>query len=304
MNSPVWAYLKLLRAPTVFTALADIFLGFLLTHSSFANDDQPQQLTAFLLLCLSSAGLYLSGMVFNDYFDREVDAVERPNRPIPSGAISTDTAFRLATGLMVTGLIAAGLVGIPSLVVAVFLSVMVLGYDGGLKKTPLGPITMGSCRFGNVLLGASAVASVSDLLANTPLLIAAGLGTYIVGVTLFAKQEATLSRRTALVGAACVINVGVLGLAYIVNNSALLDNRFRALGILIVVLVTINRRLASAISEPSPQRVQLAIKSLLLSLVVLDAVLVYAFNGDQQLAIATVTLLFPAIGLSRLIAMT
>ncbi len=303
MSSRTLAYLRLMRLPTVFTALADIFLGFLLTHPSLMSEVDPKLLPRFLLLCLSSAGLYLSGMVFNDYFDRSIDTAERPNRPIPCGAISAESAKRLAVVLMLIGIVAAGLAGVPSLVVAVSLSVMILGYDGGLKNTPLGPLAMGSCRFGNVLLGASAVAALADLDSKT-LLIAAGLGTYIVGVTMFAKQEATVSRRSALIAAACVINAGVLGLAYFVNQSALWDNRFRALGVLVVVLVTLNRRLTSAISNPEPQRVQLAIKGLLLSLVMLDATLIYAFNGNEQLAMATVALLIPAIGFSRLIAMT
>lgn len=304
MKSQALNYLRLLRLPTVFTALADIFLGFLLTHPNFVSEDGPNPLPSFLLLCLASAGLYLSGMVFNDYFDRLIDAEERPNRPIPSGAISAGSAFRLAVVLMLIGLGAAACVGVPSIVAALALCVLILGYDGGLKKTPLGPIAMGSCRVGNVLLGASAVASLPQLLSAPQLQIALALGTYIVGVTLFARQESTTSRRAALLGAAVVINVGVLGLAYLVNQSPMSDNHFRALAILAVILITINRRLSSAISEPGPQRVQFAIKTMLLSLVMLDATLIYAFNGHQELAMATVALLIPAIGLSRLIAMT
>ncbi len=304
MNPCVLAYLRLVRLPTLFTALADIFLGFLLTHSSFVSDEGPSPLPSFLLLCAASAGLYLSGMVFNDYFDRLIDAEERPNRPIPSGAISAASAFRLAAALMLAGVASAACVGIPSTIVALSLCVLIVGYDGGLKKTPLGPLLMGSCRVGNVLLGASAVPSLSVLFASPQLPIAIGLGTYIVGVTLFARQEATVSRRTALLGAAVVVNAGVLGLAYLVNQSPLADNHFRSLAILAVILITINRRLSSAISEPGPQRVQFAIKTMLLSLVMLDATLVYAFNGHQELAMATVALLIPAVGLSRLIPMT
>lgn len=306
MNPRVMAYLRLLRLPTVFTALADIFLGFLLTHPTLISDEGPNPLPSFLLLCVASAGLYLSGMVFNDYFDRLIDAQERPNRPIPSGAILPVSALRLAVVLILIGLIAAGCVGVPSLLVAVGLCLLVLGYDGGLKKTPLGPLVMGSCRLGNVLLGASAAASVADVFQQPQLPIGLGLGTYIVGVTLFARQEATTSKRLALFGAAAVINIGVVALALLVNKSATVvpEHRMPALGILAMILFTIDRRLAVAIAQPSPPVVQLAIKVLLLSLVMLDATLIYAFNGQAELAMATVALLIPAIGLSRLIAMT
>ena len=304
MNPRVLAYLRLLRLPTVFTALADIFLGFLLTHPALTSDEGPNPLPSFLLLCAASAGLYLSGMVFNDYFDRLIDAEERPNRPIPSGAISPAAALRLGGVLMLIGLVAAGFVGMPSLLVAVALCALVLGYDGGLKKTPLGPLVMGSCRVGNVLLGASAVTVIADVVQRPQLPIALGLGVYIVGVTLFARQEATTSRRSGLLMATVVINGGIVGLAAYVNAAAPETHRLSALMVLAMILFTLDRRLAVAIAQPSPQVVQLAIKVLLLSLVMLDATLIVAFNGSVESAMLTAALLIPAFGLSRVIAMT
>lgn len=304
MSPRVLAYLRLLRLPTVFTALADIFLGFLLTHPALTADEGPNPLPAFLLLCAASAGLYLSGMVFNDYFDRLIDAQERPDRPIPSGVVSADIALRLAAGLMLVGLSAAAIVGPLSMGVAVVICGLVLAYDGGLKKTVFGPLVMGACRSGNVLLGASAVGSLVEFVSLSRWPVAACLGVYIAGVTLFARQEATTSRRTALTFAAGVINSGVVGLAMFVNTKGLAEHRLPALGILAMILFTLDRRLAVAITQPSPQHVQLAVKVLLLSLVMLDASLIYAFNGQVELAMATVALLIPAIGLSRMIAMT
>ena len=75
------AYLQLCRFAAVFTALADICMGWLLTQPDFTPERD------FALLLISSAGLYLAGMVFNDVFDRRIDARERPNRPIPSGRV-------------------------------------------------------------------------------------------------------------------------------------------------------------------------------------------------------------------------
>lgn len=304
MSARVLAYLRLLRLPTVFTALADIFLGFLLTHPALTSDEAPNPLPLFLLLCAVSAGLYLSGMVFNDYFDRLIDAQERPNRPIPSGAISPSSAFRLAAGLMLLGLAASVFVGVPTIAVAIPLCVLIVGYDGGWKNTPFGPLVMGGCRVGNVLLGASAVASIAEVFQKPQLPIALGLGTYIVGVTLFARQEATTSRRGALLGAAFVVNVGATALAAFVNVAAIEQHRVSALLILAMVLFTLDRRLAVAITQPTPLAVQTAIKVLLLSLVMIDATLIFAFNGHVELAMITVALLIPAIGLSRLIPMT
>src|SRR3989475_10761474 len=74
--------LALVRPPNVFTAVADSAAGLLLARRAGPVAGDPG------LWCLAaSACLYLGGIALNDYFDREVDAVERPERPIPSGAV-------------------------------------------------------------------------------------------------------------------------------------------------------------------------------------------------------------------------
>src|SRR4051812_40219696 len=108
------AYLQLLRLPAVFTAAADIVLGYVLTHRFIygpladANGALERSVgwnhpLEFAGLVAASACLYLSGMVFNDVFDRKQDAVERPQRPIPSGKVTFQSATILGSGLMLAG---------------------------------------------------------------------------------------------------------------------------------------------------------------------------------------------------------
>ena len=52
----------------------------MLAGYAIAGLGQPERL-AWLLV--ATATLYAGGIVFNDYFDRTLDAVERPERPIP-----------------------------------------------------------------------------------------------------------------------------------------------------------------------------------------------------------------------------
>src|SRR5579859_1612206 len=59
-------------------------------------------------LCAASVCLYWAGMAANDWADRELDAKERPERPVPSGRISPQTALGVAAGLSVAGLALAG----------------------------------------------------------------------------------------------------------------------------------------------------------------------------------------------------
>ena len=66
--------------------MADILCGFLV-GAAISGAGEPNWFVLPWLL-LSSAGLYLGGMVLNDVFDARLDAVERPERPIPSGRVS------------------------------------------------------------------------------------------------------------------------------------------------------------------------------------------------------------------------
>jgi 4-hydroxybenzoate polyprenyltransferase len=70
------ACLQLLRPANVTTALADVLAGFAI--AGLGNR------AALPWLLLATAALYAGGIVLNDVFDREIDKLERPDRPIPS----------------------------------------------------------------------------------------------------------------------------------------------------------------------------------------------------------------------------
>lgn len=291
------ALLQLVRIPTVFTAMADIFLGFLLTHSSL------EPVSTFLFLLGASVCIYWTGMILNDYFDRDIDAQERPRRPIPSGRIAAGTALKLGVMLNIAGLGLAACAGPGSLQIAILLTICVWLYDGALKKTPAAPLVMGSCRLFNVLLGASA--SPTGAMWWCPQMhVAIGLGVYVCGLTWFARQEAKTSARAQLISASFVINAGLATLFGFVIYAPDNGQRETALFVLAVISVTIIRRLLRAIAHPEPARVQTAIKTMLLSLVMLDATLVLFATGTPLLAITVAALMIPALLLSRWIPMT
>jgi len=292
------AYLQLLRLPTVFTAMADICLGFLLNHLSL------EPTSDFLFLLLASSCLYLSGMVFNDVFDLKQDTEERPNRPIPSGRISKFSAIRLGIILMMAGVGAAQVVGKHSLIVAGLLVAFILAYNAFLKRTPLGPLAMGGCRFLNVILGASAATMVGAVWGPPQLPAAIGLGIYVIGLTWFARTEAKLSSRTQLAAAMGTVNLGIAILVGLVLNWPGEGEVSRILFFLAIVALIVNRRLVAAILNPIPEKVQPAIKTMLFSLVWMDAALVLFKTGDIQFTIMTAALLIPTLLLSRLIPMT
>ena len=289
------AWLELLRLPNVFTAVADILLGFLFTHEDFS----PWQSLA--LLIGSSALIYSAGMALNDFFDRQQDAKQRPGRPIPSGRISAAAAGRIGFGLLAVGVLLGCAAGFWSGAwrpagVAVALAVMVLMYDGVLKQTPLAPLAMGGCRFLNVLLGMS-LATVPWLPVHW--LVAAGIGLYIVGVTWFARTEAVESSRLQL-GAATLVMMAALGLLYSFPNWATLDeipplqmpDRWPAFWGLLALLL--GWRCGLAAFDPQPAVVQAAVKNCIFSLIIIDAGACLAVQ-DVAHAGAIIALLVPTM---------
>ncbi|PUB24303.1 4-hydroxybenzoate polyprenyltransferase [Promicromonospora sp. AC04] len=137
-----------------------------------------------LLLPVASACLYLGGMALNDYADRHVDAVERPERPIPSGRVTPRAAIAIGAALTAGGVAAAGVAGgRRALGVAVPLAACVWTYDLVAKDRPAGPFVMAACRGLDVLLGATPGRMRSALPA------AAGLTAHTLGVTVLSRGE-------------------------------------------------------------------------------------------------------------------
>jgi 4-hydroxybenzoate polyprenyltransferase len=303
-QATIRAYLELVRIPNVFTAMADVLLGFLFTHAGL--NPLPQ----FVLLLAASSLLYLAGMVLNDYFDREQDARERPERPIPSGRVEAGAALRFGVTLTVLGIAAAGIAssvaasGWP-LIIAVLLAAGVWSYDAVLKQTPLAPLAMGACRMLNVLLGMS--------LHDGPWqpvhwIVAAGVGVYVMGVTLFARSEARISGRVQLaLGLAILLaGIGLLSSAptWATGNEfppvSAPDRWFVFWGLIALV---IGWRCARAVLDPRPQFVQAAVRNCIFALIILDAGAVLAVQ-DRFWALCIVVLLAPTILLGRWIYST
>lgn len=307
-------YLRLLRIPNLFTAVADVMLGFLFVHESL------RPVSEFGLLLVSSCCLYSAGMVLNDVFDIGQDTRERPERPLPSGKISLSVAQKLGWGLLLGGVAFGGLAGfvVPanasalwrSGVVAATLAICVLLYDGLLKPTVFGPVVMGSCRLLNVLLGMSTgVVQSSGWLGfdSSQWCVAGGIGVYVAGVTWFARNEAGDSRRDSLIGGLAIISLGlvVLGLfpqtGWFRTGERSLTFLSDFIWPLLVLLLgfSIVRRGLLAVVHPMPRNVQVAVKQCILSLIVLDAAVCLAVRSPWWWSVGILGLLIPTLVLGR-----
>jgi 4-hydroxybenzoate polyprenyltransferase len=170
------AYARLLRLPNLFTAAADPIAGWFVVGGGSPT---------WHVAALSSAGacLYAAGIVFNDVFDYRLDCRERPERPLPRGDISRATAAVLAAALMVAGLGLAMLVNAVAFFIALFLAGMIFFYNVWSKHfLVLGPLTMGTCRFANFLLG---MRCCPPRLWLAPL----ALGVYVLALSFLTQRE-------------------------------------------------------------------------------------------------------------------
>ncbi|MBO0607516.1 SCO3242 family prenyltransferase [Myceligenerans salitolerans] len=168
---------ELVRLPAALTVVGDTLAG----HAAGGGPTTARR----LLLPAASAGLYLAGMALNDWADRDLDAVERPERPIPSGRVTPGTALATGAALTLAGITAAGAAtGRRGVAVASGIAAGVWAYDTVLKHHPvLGPATMAACRGLDVLLGAT----TGSLRAAVP--AAAGLAAHTAAVTTLSRGE-------------------------------------------------------------------------------------------------------------------
>jgi len=292
--------LRLLRFPALFTTFPDVLAGYAIVRQGQVDG---LELTALLV---SSGLLYLSGMVFNDVFDVVQDTEERPTRPIPAGEISRRAAAMLGGGLMLGGIIAAAFVSLLAVIVALMLAGTILAYDAGGKKTPAGPVLMGICRGLNVLLGAACLESFQSWAAHPALIVAGIMAFYVCGITLFARTEAKESRRGPLIAGWGLCLAALFGWGIVAATWATGPAVRITLLMLILIGFQISRRMSMALRTRQPQHVQQAIRVLLLTIPMLEAIVIIAHGGPDSLplAIAAALMMIPGQILSKFIPMT
>lgn len=151
---------------------------------------------AIATTALALSSFYCGGMFLNDAFDRDVDAVERPDRPIPAGRATARQVFvlgilQLAIGILALWATASARGTNPAFALAsgALLAGAIVTYDAAHKRNPFAPWIMGLCR-------ALVYVCTAAVLATEPrwpsvLSAALALATYTASVTYVARVEAT-----------------------------------------------------------------------------------------------------------------
>jgi 4-hydroxybenzoate polyprenyltransferase len=294
LRERVSAYATLVRVPNLFSAPPDVLLGGALASVVGTAVSIP----ALAGLAGASVLLYAGGTTLNDYFDAPIDTTERPERPIPSGRVSTRSAGGLGTVLLAVGVVLAFVAaGLQAGAFAAGLAVVIVLYDGVLKGTLAGFLAMGSARGLNVLLGVTAAGMA--VLSSWAIVVAVVVVLYIALVTYMAANEATETNRSAVAAAAAGVVLAVLAVlaAVAVTRPPLIQS---ALAIVLVAgfLAWTGRALRPAYANPRPDTVGPAVGACILGLIVLDAA--FAAVAGVGWALAVLAFLIPALGLARL----
>ena len=289
------SYLQLMRPANLITAFADILAGMAMAGLHFTTDN-------FLwgnaiLLSISTVGLYGGGVVFNDVFDAELDAIERPERAIPSGRVSKQNASILGISLLFVGILTAFMVSQMSGIFAIIISILALFYDRfGKHNNLFGPINMGLCRGVNLLLGMSIIEPSLVTwwwVSIVPVI-------YISAITMISRGEVHGGNKNHLYFAGflyALVSIFQGFVAYQLGNIAL------TILFILLHIFLIFKPLFQAINNPIGSNIGKAVKAGVLSLIIMDAAWVAA-SGNWALAICVLILLPISMRIGKYFAVT
>jgi 4-hydroxybenzoate polyprenyltransferase len=282
-----------MRPANIVTAIADILAGIsvagLLLKGSAAE---------MIGLVLATIGLYGGGVVFNDVFEFELDKIERPERPLPSGQVSVRQATLLGIALLAFGILAASTVSWESAGLALLVAVLALTYDKYAKHHGLlGPINMGLCRSFNLLLGVS----ISLLALKSYWFLGFIPLVFIGDITLTSQGEVKGDNISSLY-LALALDLLVAGtfvaLSFYTDYEGLVAFPFILLWFFLNV-----RAKWRAIKQNKPQMIMKAVKAGVLSLIPLNAAIAAGFEGLIS-GLIVLALLPLSLGLARYFSVT
>ena len=152
--SRLGAYVRLMRP------LNAVMMGFAVIVGAFLSNRTEVLTFPRELLLGFITGLTLTGasMAINDYYDREIDAINEPSRPIPSGAVKPKNALAFASLLTLIGVAAAFLTNLSCGLTATVAWIIMATYVTVGKRTGLpGNFMVSACVAVPFIYGSLAV---------------------------------------------------------------------------------------------------------------------------------------------------
>ena len=135
---------------------------------------------------LAMTAFYVGGMCLNDFFDRDIDARERPGRPIHTGDISASAVSAIGFALLAVGVALLARFGLLAVILGLALAGSIVLYDVWHKGNIFAPVIMGLCR---ALVYLTTGAAVSGEIRFALIAGAIALAAHVIGLTYAARQE-------------------------------------------------------------------------------------------------------------------
>jgi len=275
-------YLQLVRLPGIFTAFSNVLIGYFFSFS-FNSE------IIFLPYLLATSGmLFCSGMIFNDYFDYNLDKKERSFRPLPSGKILKHNALLIGFIFLILANISASFLGFDSLIISLILSCIILFYNLKLKSISfLGIFNLSLIRMLNILLGFSIIGISFEFIQYL-----LPLGIFVVGISILAKNEI----KSNLVIYKKLNKIIII--ITIASVSILVINNFQFESLLFLGLFSF-----LSVYSLFFKKIQNQITVQLLSIILLDSILI-SFFVPLEFSILVSLLILPAYVISKKLYLT
>ncbi len=166
-SSRLGAYVQLIRP------LNSVMMGIAVVIGEVAVLGGIPTASQIVMGFLVSFFLTAASMVLNDYIDLEIDRINSPERPLPSGLVSCRSAFYLAVALSAAGLAAAVPFSYYGLTIAALTLSASVVYNLYAKKTGLvGNAVVAFCIAVPFLFGGVVVTGAMDITVLTFFLLA------------------------------------------------------------------------------------------------------------------------------------
>ncbi len=300
MNPVLKGYLKLMRPANLPTATADILAGVAIAGitvtTNYLTVDGIRLYPKILYLIMASNLLYAAGVVLNDVFDRKVDILERPERPIPSGLIPVEHAAIFGAILMLGGVLFAFLVTPLSGKISVLLAIAILSYDAIAKKHSFfGPLNMGLCRAINLVLGMSFAGSVIHPEYGLIHMV------YIFAITLISRGEVHANNKNHIIWAGILYAGVIFAVVKLISEQP--GGMLSVIPFLLLFIYLIFKPLIRAYRVNNAENIKKAVMAGVLSVIALDAMLATGFS-TWWYGLMVIMLLPLSIMLARMFSVT
>ena len=266
--------LRLGRISNVPTVWTNVLAGSIIAGGASHSD-------RVALIALAMTAFYVGGMYLNDYFDRAIDARDRPGRPIDAGEIRASSVMLIGFGLLAVGIALMIAFGLGAILCGFALAGVIVLYDVWHKGNRLSPMVMGLCR---ALVYIGTGVAIAGGISNATIIGAVALACHVAGITYAAKQE-SLDR---------VGNLWPLLLLAVPLIAALpvLFDGWTTVAAFVLLLAADAAAIRLLVQRPSPGAVPLAVSGLIAAICLVDA-LAIATAGGGMVIVAICALGYP-----------